>query len=164
MYHSLIQLPKPKIIDIEDEKSSATKFDVVVIDEASMLALPMSYYGAGRANKHVVVTGDFRQLPPIVMSKDALAEKWLKQDVFYKSGIVWSVEQKNPPDSLVAVKKQYRMTERICDVVNEIFYDDHRLETVSSKGYSKIGSFPYGDADLLYLDTRAYHPWTSLRI
>ncbi|HUU18197.1 MAG TPA: AAA domain-containing protein [Sedimentisphaerales bacterium] len=140
------------------------KFDVVVIDEASMLALPMSYYGAGRANKHVVVAGDFRQLPPIIMSDDGLAEEWLKQDVFYKAGIVRSVEKGNYPDPLVALKKQYRMTERICDVINEMFYDDHPLETVLFERGSETGSFPYEKSDLLYLDTKSYHPWTSMRV
>jgi len=140
------------------------KFDVVVIDEASMLALPMSYYGAGRANHHVVVAGDFRQLPPIIMSTDSLAGEWLKQDVFYKAGIVRSIEQKNPTDSLVALKKQYRMSEQICGVINEMFYNDHPLETISLAGDSGIDSFPHGQSSLFYLDTRSYNPWTSLRI
>lgn len=140
------------------------RFDVIVIDEASMLALPMSYYGAGRASQHVVIAGDFRQLPPIIMSSETLAEEWLKQDVFYKAGIVRSIEQNKPPDSLVALKKQYRMTEQICEVINEVFYNDHPLETISFAGDSGVEFFPYGQSSLFYLDTRSYNPWTSLRI
>ena len=45
-------------------------FDIVIIDEASMLALPMVYISAGRATESVIVAGDFRQLPPIVVSED----------------------------------------------------------------------------------------------
>ena len=38
-------------------------FDVVIIDESSMLLLPLVTYVAGLAKEKVTVTGDFRQLP-----------------------------------------------------------------------------------------------------
>jgi len=139
-------------------------FDVVVIDEASMLALPMSYYGAGLAAKHVVVAGDFRQLPPIIMSKDDLAIEWLKQDVFHKAGIVKAVKQRNFPDSLVPLKKQYRMCEEICSVVNRLFYEDNPLETIPPASGPSEQSFPLGSSKLLYINTAPYHPWTSLKV
>ena len=139
-------------------------FDVVVIDEASMLALPMSYYGAGLAAKHVVVAGDFRQLPPIIMSKDDLAIEWLKQDVFHKAGIVKAVEQRSFPDSLVSLKKQYRMCEEICSVINRLFYKDNPLETVPPASGPSEQSFPLGSSKLLYINTAPYHPWTSLKV
>ena len=139
-------------------------FDVVIIDEASMVALPMSYYGAGLATKHVVVAGDFRQLSPIIKSKDDLAIEWLKTDVFYKAGIVKAVKSGNYPDYLVALKKQYRMCEEICSVVNKLFYDDHQLETALSYSSPIEQSFPLGTAKLLYINTASYHPWASLKI
>ena len=139
-------------------------FDVVVIDEASMLALPMSYYGAGLAAKHVVVAGDFRQLPPIIMSKDDSAIEWLKQDVFHKAGIVKAVEQRSFPDSLVPLKKQYRMCEEICSVINKLFYEDNPLETVPPASGPSEQSFPLGSSKLLYINTAPYHPWTSLKV
>lgn len=139
-------------------------FDVVVIDEASMLALPMSYYGAGLAAKHVVVAGDFRQLPPIIMSKDDLAIEWLKQDVFHKAGIVKAVEQRSFPDSLVRLKKQYRMCEEICSVINRLFYENNPLETVPSASGPSEQSFPLGSSKLLYINTAPYHPWASLKV
>ena len=139
-------------------------FDVVVIDEASMLALPMSYYGAGLAAKHVVVAGDFRQLPPIIMSKDDLAIEWLKQDVFHKAGIAKAVEQRSFPDSLVSLKKQYRMCEEICSVINRLFYKDNPLETVPPASAPSEQSFPLGSSKLLYINTAPYHPWSSLKV
>jgi hypothetical protein len=42
-----------------------------VIDEASMLVPPLVYYTAGLATQSVTVAGDFRQLPPIVMSANS---------------------------------------------------------------------------------------------
>src|SRR5262249_31668303 len=43
-----------------------TNFDVVIIDEASMVLLPALFHAAGLAKEKVIVSGDFRQLPPIV--------------------------------------------------------------------------------------------------
>ena len=137
-------------------------FDVVVIDEASMLALPMSFYGAGLANRHVVVTGDFRQLPPIIMSDDDLAEEWLKCDVFSKAGIVKALKSKKELPYLVTLRTQYRMSEDICDVINTLFYDDYPLETARDIGPNE--DFPFGNSSLLYIDTAPYHPWSSLRV
>jgi hypothetical protein len=45
------------------------RFDLVVIDEASMVLLPALYFVAGLAIERVIVSGDFRQLPPIVVSR-----------------------------------------------------------------------------------------------
>lgn len=139
-------------------------FDVVIIDEASMVSLPMSYYGAGLSTKHVVVAGDFRQLPPIIMSNDDFAIEWLKTDVFHKAGIVKAVKSGNYPDYLVPLQKQYRMCEEICTVINRLFYVDHELQTAFSGSGPEELSFPLGTTNLLYIDTASYHPWTSLKI
>lgn len=55
-------------------QNAPQKFDAVVIDEASMLMPPLVYYVAGLGTQSVTVAGDFRQLPPIVMSEEQIAE------------------------------------------------------------------------------------------
>ena len=44
-------------------------FDVVILDEASMASIPSLFFAAGLATDSAVVVGDFRQLPPIVISE-----------------------------------------------------------------------------------------------
>jgi len=134
-------------------------FDAVVVDEASMLALPMTFYAAGLAKRHVVVAGDFRQIPAIVLSKELLAETWLKRDIFYKFGIPAALERKEPPEELVQLKTQYRMHEDICSVMNGIFYDGTLKTDIKRLPGRK---FPLGDTPLLYIDTSQFNPWTSL--
>lgn len=138
-------------------------FDVVIVDEASMLALPMVYYAAGRAEKQVIVAGDFRQLPPIVISDDELPQKWLKQDVFHHAGIVTAVEQNRTPQALVQLKSQYRMTESICAPVNSLYY---RGQLVTRQNEKPGGNFAnvLGDSSLVYVDTTSLHPWASYRM
>src|SRR5262249_25557433 len=110
-------------------KTAMRQFDVVVIDEASMLMPPLVYYATGLATQSVTVAGDFRQLPPIVMSDESLAEVWLKCDVFEKAGIPDRLARRLPTPHLVTLGTQYRMREPICEVINRFFYADHPLRS-----------------------------------
>jgi hypothetical protein len=138
-------------------------FDVAVIDEASMLMLPLVYYAAGIAAHAVVVAGDFRQLPAIVTSDEPAAEEWLKRDVFEKVGIPERILRHTATPELVTLRTQYRMREPICELVNRFFYADHPLRTDPGAG-CEARRFPLGDAPLLYVDTSSFHPWTALRL
>jgi ssDNA-binding Zn-finger/Zn-ribbon topoisomerase 1 len=144
-------------------KNATRQFDVVVVDEASMLMPPLVYYAAGLATTSVTVAGDFRQLPPIVMSDEPLAAEWLKCDVFEKAGICQRLKRREPTPYLVALGTQYRMREPICAVVNKLFYADHPLRSDPSVNHGH-GRFPLASAPLLYVDTAPFHPWVALRI
>ncbi len=144
-------------------KSASRQFDVVVIDEASMLMPPLVYYAAGLATQSVTVAGDFRQLPPIVMSDEPLAGEWLKRDVFEKAGIPERLQRREPTPHLVPLGTQYRMREPICEVINRLFYADHPLRSDVSVSLGGSG-FPLGTSPLLYVDTSSFHPWTALRV
>jgi ssDNA-binding Zn-finger/Zn-ribbon topoisomerase 1 len=144
-------------------KAALRQFDVVVIDEASMLMPPLVYYSAGLGTQSVTVAGDFRQLPPIVASDEPLAEEWLKQDVFEKAGIPKRLERRESTPHLVALGTQYRMREPICAVVNRLFYADRPLR--SDPSVSRGGDrFALGVSPLLYVNTAPFHPWTALRV
>lgn len=144
-------------------KGPSRQFDVVVIDEASMLMPPLVYYGAGLATQSVTVAGDFRQLPPIVISEEQLAVEWLKCDVFEKAGIPERLARRQTTPQLVALGTQYRMREPICAVINRLFYADHPLRSAPSVARNS-GTFPLGKSALLYVDTSPFHPWTALRV
>jgi len=139
------------------------QFDVVIIDEASMLMLPMSFYAAGRASRAVVVAGDFRQLPPIVMSNEPLATEWLKKDAFDKAGIPKQVSTLPTPAYLAALRVQYRMRAGICHVINKLTYDG-QLRTDPSVDKPESHRMPFGAAQLLYVDSTSLHPWAAMRM
>ncbi|MBO8141517.1 MAG: AAA family ATPase [Firmicutes bacterium] len=135
-------------------------FDAVVIDEASMVMLPMSFYVAGLASRTVTVSGDFRQLPAIVSSQEQLVREWLQKDVFEKAGIVRQVEVGKLPSHVVGLRKQYRMHEEICRVVNELFYVG-RLETAEGTPESEPPRIPWSNKPLAYVDTSNLGGWTA---
>jgi hypothetical protein len=143
--------------------SNSRQFDVVVIDEASMLMPPLVYYAAGLATQSVTVAGDFRQLPPIVTSDDPQAEDWLKRDIFEKAGIPEQLRRKQPTPHLVTLGIQYRMCVPICNVINNLFYSDHPLlsDPCVARGCSE---FPLGVSSLLYVDSSPFHPWSALPV
>ena len=139
------------------------EFDVVIVDEASMVMLPMTYYACGLATQSVVIAGDFRQLSPIVMSNEPEALEWLKKDVFEMAGIPKKVQSKKLPEYLCALQIQFRMKAAICDCINEHFYYDHPL--IPDESIKKnISKMPLSKEHLLYIDTSAFHPWASMKL
>ncbi len=144
-------------------KDALTGYDTVVVDEASMLMPPLVFYAAGLAESSVIIAGDFRQLPPIVVSDDTMAQNWLRRDVFSLAGLPDRIKRREKIRGLVHLDTQYRMREPICKVVNELFYGDNPLITDESANlYAPSGRLP--NNPLLYLDTQSYHPWAALRV
>lgn len=141
----------------------ARAFDVVVVDEASMLMLPLVYYAAGLATHSVTVAGDFRQLPSIVMSSEPQALAWLKRDVFEKAGIPDRLATGEPTPQLVALRTQFRMREPICEILNAFFYTDRPLR--SDPSVNRHGrDFPFGSDSLFLVDTSSLNPWAAYPI
>jgi hypothetical protein len=116
------------------------EYDVVILDEASMAYVPQAGFAAS-LGKRVIICGDFKQLPPIAVSRDALVAKWLKEDVFHRAGIVDYVDQGKLHPQLFLLKEQRRMHPEISAFTNRYIYkslvSDH--ESVLTKR-SKIAS------------------------
>lgn len=136
-------------------------FDVAIIDEASMLIFPLTYYAVGLAGKAAIVAGDFRQLPPIVTSKDEpLVEEWLRRDAFVVAGIPDAVESDRELPYVCSLQTQFRMRSEICDCINQHFYSDRPLRA-DPEVANQSSDMPLGTSSLLYVDTSAFQPWAS---
>ena len=108
------------------------QFDVAIIDEAGQLTLP-AILGALRFTKRFILVGDEKQLPPLVLSKEAastgLAEslfstlKQLDDDYmkFDNQGI----------SACVPLKVQYRMNKQISHFASTEFYGDQLIPHAS---------------------------------
>lgn len=142
------------------KKQVDRKFDVVIIDEASMIALPMCFYAAALAEQRVVVGGDFRQLPAIAMSREKDVEDWYKRDVFFVSGVVDMIKKGEVQEYVIPLHQQYRMNDDICKLINENFYPDNLLSTAVRLPAPEN---PITDCSFTLVDTSDLKPWTSMR-
>ena len=154
-----------------DKEIIAMKFDCVVVDEASMLPLPLYYCAAALAQSRIVVAGDFRQLPPIVKvggnsnrsdSTAAALEADMKElmtaNAFTKSGVIARSKNGEKSTELVALRDQYRMREPISDLISETFYPEHTLRTVSEKTDKPT---PWGNDAFILFNTSSLEPESS---
>jgi hypothetical protein len=97
------------------------EFDIVILDEASMAYVPQVAFAATLGSR-IIICGDFKQLPPIASSRDPLVTKWLKEDIFHKSGIVEFVNKGKLHPHLFLLKEQRRMHPDISSFTNQYIY------------------------------------------
>lgn len=97
-------------------------FDVILIDEVSMVPLPIAYYLSGIPKTRVVFAGDFRQLPPIALSETTVVKEWYARDMFFAAGIVDDVNARRPRSNLAKLTRQFRSHSDLCELINKRFY------------------------------------------
>jgi hypothetical protein len=135
--------------------------DTVIIDEASMVLLPMVWFVAGLAKDRVIVCGDFRQVPPIVQTSQQAVHDVLGHDVFSEVGL------DGPPADdarMVMLDTQYRMNKAICGLISEPMYGG-LLETATTDKEAPQSTQrpppPY-DGTLTIIDTSDLWPFESV--
>lgn len=139
------------------------RFDVVVIDEASMVSSDLVALASGLGTGHTIIAGDFRQLSPIAMSRAASAQRWLRQSPFDKAGVAALVKEGMPSANLVALTTQHRMRRGIERVIASSFYREVGLRSGDSIA-ARSTDLPSAIADeLILVDTSSLRPWMTRR-
>lgn len=113
-----------------DKLLFASKFDVVIVDEASMLLVPQVIFAASLASKHFVCVGDFRQLPPIVTSDKENRDddnatnmpSVLNNDIYDFTGIKDIALRNQNHKWIVMLNKQHRMNPGIAQFLSLNMY------------------------------------------
>lgn len=100
---------------ILNETLYQSKFDNLIVDEASMMAMPSLLALGHKIAKRLILVGDFQQLSPIALVKD----DFLTDSVFEMSGI--DIRHTNHP-ALHQLLQQRRSNEKIVDLINKTFY------------------------------------------
>jgi len=134
-------------------------FDILIIDESSMAPLPYIYWAAGRVSSAVTIVGDFLQLPPICVSDDSMARKWLGRSIFDVLGIN-SVKQATQDEKVSFLDTQYRMAPDIAGIPNKFFYQGFLHNGANTKNIIFEDSIG-GSSPLVMVDTTATSPWCS---
>ncbi|MHB1169652.1 MAG: DEAD/DEAH box helicase [Longimicrobiales bacterium] len=123
-------------------------WDVLVVDEASMVAPAILYAASGLARR-TILAGDFRQLGPIAHARTNVARRWLRTDPFHMLGIPQEIARGGDPPNLVMLREQYRMAEDIASVVQPAYF--HQLATHESVRQRPHG--PLGPDGVFVLDS-----------
>ena len=140
------------------------KFDVVVIDEASMGIAPALFIAAGLANRHVVLAGDPFQLAAPVRCAEP-HRSFLATDVFQRLGIIRALQDEEVLPHLTTLQEQRRCTEDICELQRKLWYGESLRtapEVTERERARQINIF--GTQSLCYIDTSELHagahrPW-----
>ncbi len=108
------------------------RFDVAIIDEAGQLTVP-AILGALRFAKRFILVGDEKQLPPLVLSKEA-AEQGLADSLFRTLKQLDEDYMNEHPlavSACVPLRVQYRMNKWISNFSSTVFYDKQLLPHAS---------------------------------
>ncbi|WP_376795963.1 AAA domain-containing protein [Thermogemmatispora sp.] len=107
----------------ENDPGSLLRFDVALIDEAGQLTVP-ALLGALRFARRFILVGDEKQLPPLVLSREA-AEEGLRESLFHllkRQDEEYLASHPGAESACVALKTQYRMHEQIAAFPSRCFY------------------------------------------
>jgi hypothetical protein len=150
------------------------KFDVVILDEASMAPIPALWVAASLSTSSIVAVGDYKQLPPICQAADdprqarhprEMAAKWLARDIFETAGLAGDQQK---PEHFVSLKTQHRMHPDIRAIPNAMSYggllmDDQSVRKVDADEplltwYRREWGH---DAPVLLVDTGSANAWVT---
>ncbi|CAI2340965.1 unnamed protein product [Caenorhabditis sp. 36 PRJEB53466] len=110
-------------------------FDVVIVDEASMVLEPLLIPVLATSKKFVLV-GDCKQLTPLVVSKKAK---------FEGAGVSTMEKlQKAHPKAVLSLTSQYRMNKELSVLSSKLFYEDRLIcgnEAVARSCLSRMGDY-----------------------
>ena len=145
--------------DIQDRK-----FDTVILDEASMAPIPALWAAALLAENNLIIVGDFRQIPPIVISENKLTRHWLGRDIFEASGVKALYEKGSPPEYFIQLNEQRRMLPEIARVAN-LFYGDLRTPPDPPEGLDRFKRWCSANclqkSPVTLVDTGSLNAWVT---
>jgi len=125
------------------------RFDVVLVDEASMAVLPSLFYAACLAREKTLMVGDPRQLPPIVQSSSPRVRQAMGRSIFEVT-----VPEPETSEVVVMLDTQYRMHPEIGDLVSQLFYSGRLRHGAGTELRAAIAACaPYPGRALVVVDT-----------
>lgn len=139
--------------------------DVVIIDEFSMVGLPLIAFVSCMTKTQLIFVGDHKQLPPIYMSDTKTnAGKIVKE--FQGCNIynyLFGENSKSLPDTVTQLKIQFRMNDDIKEVINKLFYNGELKSDIKSvkDNYIKLPFLDDNGESVILVDTTSINPWVS---
>ncbi|WP_084154214.1 AAA domain-containing protein [Citrifermentans bremense] len=137
-----------------------SSFDVVIVDEASMVMLPALFNAAGLAKEKVVISGDFRQLAPIVQTEQKVIHDTIGGDVFRACQIDKKMHKEQTCKRVAMLKEQYRMDDQICQLISHRMYKGALLTASERESTKRQPPAPF-NTPLTIVDTSSIWPFVN---
>ena len=132
------------------------QFDLVLVDEASMVSRPEVWFSAGLASERVVISGDFRQIPSIVTTDQEAIYQELGLDSFTATE-----RTKTDAPGLAMLTTQFRMHPEICELISGPMYEGElRTSPARKKVPGRLPPNPF-EKPLTIIDTSDLGPVES---
>jgi len=139
------------------------KYDNLIVDEASMAILPAIHFASSQAKKRIVVSGDFRQLPPIINSNNETIERTIGRNVFITSGVGRSLFEGAEIPNAGMLNWQYRMPDSLCKHVSDFAYNSH-LRTAPGISREPLPAPQGMESSIVIIDTSKLQPFADLDV
>jgi DNA replication ATP-dependent helicase Dna2 len=139
-------------------ESKGLYFDVAIIDEAGQLTVP-AILGALRFARRFILVGDEKQLPPLVLSKEA-AEQGLSESLFKILKRLDDDYTNNHPltmSACILLRTQYRMNKWIANFSSTVFYEKQLIAHKSVANRRLVYTHPNGQGQALSLREELVH-------
>lgn len=130
----------------------SSQFDVLLIDEASMVDLAYLTTLSTLIKDKIIIIGDPQQLAPIAEQDDIL-----RKDIFMHASSAETISElflwnENNPAFIVFLDTQYRMTGKLGNIISETFYENKLKNGLNNKSNS---------GNIVLLDTKTLNPVTQ---
>jgi DNA replication ATP-dependent helicase Dna2 len=96
------------------KKLDGWEFDVIIVDEASQLSIPLSIAAMCRGGKYIFV-GDHKQLDPIIPKNSG--NEMFAESVFSRLAHIY-------PNEINLLNTSYRLNEKLIQIPNTLFYNN----------------------------------------
>lgn len=133
---------------IVEKSLHSIEYDNLIIDEGSMMSIPHLLSIGSNAKRRIIISGDFQQLSPIVLSRSNNAKKWLHKDLFSLLGKDENTIKKHP--ALIMLNQQRRCANEIADLINEPFYSNF-LKTTPQLSHLYAKNIPPSEGHVSFI-------------
>jgi hypothetical protein len=143
--------------------SQVGKYDNLIVDEASMAILPAVHFASSQAKKRIVISGDFRQLPPIINSNNETIYRTIGRNVFVTSGVGRSLFEGAQIPNAGMLNWQYRMPDELCKHVSDFAYNSH-LRTAPDISREPLPAPAGMEKPIIIIDTSELQPFADVDV
>lgn len=110
------------------------KFDVVIVDEVSMVSITFILAAAYKAGSFLTLAGDPKQLPPILLANSVICRKWLGRNLFR----ILNIDQPDKIENVTFLNQDYRMANPISQLVSNLSYSGQLKSEVAESPEDEI--------------------------